>query len=112
MGSVESPRVTRMSIVGPARSKRALSSARRDDDKDMARRHTANFRAFIYRFWMRKGQERVAEPWPENKYKPSLTAFKQSAFWLPSPLRARLRHHRSFVRSRVFRASSKSLAGC
>jgi hypothetical protein len=29
---------------------------------------------------MRKGQERVAEPWPENKYKPSLTAFNSRHF--------------------------------
>src|SRR5580698_6915792 len=95
MGSVESPRVTRMSIVGPARSKRALSSARRADDRDMARRHTATFRTFIYRLWMRKGQGRVAEAIARKRIRPSLTAFKQSAFRLPCPLRARLQYHRS-----------------
>src|SRR5580698_2891737 len=67
MGGVEPPRVTWMSIVGPARSKRALSSARRAAVKDMTRRQTATFRTIICGLEMRTGQDRVADPCPKRR---------------------------------------------
>jgi hypothetical protein len=50
-----------MSIVGPARSKRALSSALRAAVKDITRRQAKTLRTFISGFEMRKGQDWVAE---------------------------------------------------
>src|SRR6202040_781189 len=51
MGRVVLPRVTRTSILGPTRSKRALS-ARRAAVMEAAKRQAATFENFI-RYWMR-----------------------------------------------------------
>ena len=73
MGSVELPRLTWISIVGPTRSNRALSSARRAAVKNMTRRQTATFSTLICGTSMRTRQYRVPDH-AQKGDKPSLTA--------------------------------------